>query len=39
MKQVNKEDLIERLVHALPILCARVYMTQDEVGEMSGLSC
>lgn len=38
MKQVNKEDLIERLVHELPILRARLYMTQDEVGEMAGLS-
>ncbi len=38
MKQVNKEDLIERLVHELPILRARVDMTQDEVGEMAGLS-
>ncbi len=34
----NKEELIDKLVYELPILRARVNMTQDEISEIAGLS-
>lgn len=36
--QIKKDELIDKFVCELPILRARVDMTQDEVSEMAGLS-
>ena len=38
MNQINKEELIDKFIYELPILRARVDMTQDEVSAMAGLS-
>ena len=38
LEQINKEELIEKFIYELPILRARINMTQDEVGELAGLS-
>lgn len=36
--QVDKDALIEKFVFELPILSARLDMSQDDVGEIVGLS-
>lgn len=38
MNQINKEELIDKFVYELPILRARIDMTQDEISEIAGLS-
>ena len=38
MEQIKKEELIKKLIYELPILRARVDMTQDEISEIAGLS-
>lgn len=38
MDQINKEELIDKLIHELPILRAHIDMTQDEISEIAGLS-
>ncbi len=38
LSKKNKEELIDKLVYELPILRARVNMTQDEISEIAGLS-
>ena len=38
MDQVNKEELIDKFIYELPILRARIDMTQDEISEIAGLS-
>ena len=35
---INKEELIDKLIYELPLLRARIDMTQDEIGEIAGLS-
>ena len=36
--QINREKLVEKFVYELPILRARIDMTQDEISEIAGLS-
>lgn len=38
LDQVNKEELIDKFIYELPILRARIDMTQDEISEIAGLS-
>lgn len=38
MDQINKEELIDKFIYELPILRARIDMTQDEISEIAGLS-
>ena len=38
LEQINKEKLIDKFVYELPILRAKIGMTQDEVSEIVGLS-
>lgn len=38
MEQINKEELIDKFIYELPILRARIDMTQDEISEIAGLS-
>lgn len=38
MDQINKEELIDKLIHELPILRPRIDMTQEEISEIAGLS-
>ena len=38
LDQINKEELIDKFIYELPILRARIDMTQDEIGEIAGLS-
>lgn len=38
MDQISKEELIDRFIYELPLLRARIDMTQDEVSELVGLS-
>lgn len=38
MDQINKEELIDKLIYELPMLRARLNLTQDEIGEIAGLS-
>lgn len=38
MDQINKEALIDKFIYELPILRARIDMTQDEISEIAGLS-
>lgn len=38
MGKIDKEELIEKFIFELPILRARVDMTQDEISEMIGVS-
>lgn len=38
MDQINKEELIGKFIYELPILRARIDMTQDEISEIAGLS-
>lgn len=36
--QIDKEKLIDKFIYELPILRARIGMTQDEISEIIGLS-
>ena len=38
MDHINKEELIDKFIYELPILRARIDMTQDEISEIAGLS-
>lgn len=38
MNHINKEELIDKFIYELPILRARIDMTQDEISEIAGLS-
>lgn len=38
LDQINKEELIDRFIYELPILRARIDMTQGEISEIAGLS-
>lgn len=38
MDQINKEELIDKFIYELPVLRARIDMTQDEISEIAGLS-
>ncbi|MCH5337804.1 MAG: helix-turn-helix transcriptional regulator [Acetatifactor sp.] len=38
MNQINKEKLIDKFIYELPILRARIDLTQDEISEIAGIS-
>lgn len=38
MEKINREELIDRFIYELPVLRARIDMTQDEISEIAGLS-
>lgn len=38
MEQIDKDDLIDKFIYELPILRARIDMTQDEISEIAGIS-
>ena len=38
MDQINKEELIDKFIYELPILRARIDMTQDGISEIAGIS-
>ena len=38
MDQINKEELIDKLIRELPMLRIRLDLTQDEISEIAGLS-
>lgn len=38
MEIINKEDLMDKLIYELPILRARLGMTQDEASDIIGVS-
>ena len=38
MEMINKDELIDKMIYELPILRARLGMTQDEASEIIGVS-
>lgn len=38
MKKINKEELMNKFIFELPVLRARIGMTQDEISEIVGIS-
>lgn len=38
MEKIDKDELINKFIFGLPVLRARIGMTQDEIGEIVGIS-